>query len=411
MNAKSGAGERTARNFRLSKRIGAVKPSATLAITAMARDLRAQGVDVIGFGAGEPDFDTPEVIVHAAVEALQEGFTRYTASSGIPELRAAIARKLERDNNAIYQPEEIVVTVGAKQALYSIFQVLLDPGDEVIVPAPYWVSYVDLPALAQGAPVVCPLDEENGFDLDPDGVERCLSPSTRAVIVNSPSNPTGAVYSRGAVKAVMELAIKHGFLVITDEIYEKIVYGGAESLCPAGLGDDAWEYTLVVNGFSKAYAMTGWRLGFVAGPRAVIDAIGKFQTQGTNNPTSFVQKAAVVAMDSPDEVFVPMVEEFQKRRDYMVGEFNRMDGVSCFVPQGAFYAFPNVSGLFGRISPSGPIESSAQLCEYLLEEGKIAAVPGSAFGTEGFVRFSYATSMENIRDGMERMADAIFKLK
>ncbi len=411
MNAKSGAGERAARNFRLSERIGAVKPSATLAITAMARDLRAQGVDVIGFGAGEPDFDTPEAIVHAAVEALQEGFTRYTASSGIPELRAAIARKLERDNNAIYQPEEIVVTVGAKQALYSIFQILLDPGDEVIVPAPYWVSYVDLPALAHGTPIVCPLDEENGFDLDPDGIERCLSPATRAVIVNSPSNPTGAVYSRGAVEAVMELAIKHGLLVITDEIYEKIVYGGAEALCPAGLGNDAWEHTLVVNGFSKAYAMTGWRLGFVAGPRAVIDAIGKFQTQGTNNPTSFVQKAAVVAMDSPDEVFAPMVEEFRKRRDYMVGEFNKMDGVSCFVPQGAFYAFPNVGGLFGRSSSSGPIESSAQLCEYLLEEGKIAVVPGSAFGAEGFVRFSYATSMENIRDGMERMADAISKLK
>ncbi len=411
MNAKSGAGERAARNFRLSERIGAVKPSATLAITAMARDLRAQGVDVIGFGAGEPDFDTPEAIVHAAVEALQEGFTRYTASSGIPELRAAIARKLERDNNAIYQPEEIVVTVGAKQALYSIFQVLLDPGDEVIVPAPYWVSYVDLPALAHGTPIVCPLDEENGFDLDPDGIERCLSPATRAVIVNSPSNPTGAVYSRGAVEAVMELAIKHGLLVITDEIYEKIVYGGAEVLCPAGLGNDAWEHTLVVNGFSKAYAMTGWRLGFVAGPRAVIDAIGKFQTQGTNNPTSFVQKAAVVAMASPDEVFAPMVEEFRKRRDYMVGEFNKMDGVSCFVPQGAFYAFPNVGGIFGRSSSSGPIESSAQLCEYLLEEGKIAVVPGSAFGAEGFVRFSYATSMENIRDGMERMADAISKLK
>ncbi len=411
MNAKSGAGERAARNFRLSERIGAVKPSATLAIAAMARDLRAQGVDVIGFGAGEPDFDTPEAIVHAAVEALQEGFTRYTASSGIPELRAAIARKIERDNNAIYQPEEIVVTVGAKQALYSIFQVLLDPGDEVIVPAPYWVSYVDLPALAHGTPIVCPLDEENGFDLDPDGIERCLSPATRAVIVNSPSNPTGAVYSRGAVEAVMELAIKHGLLVITDEIYEKIVYGGAEVLCPAGLGNDAWEHTLVVNGFSKAYAMTGWRLGFVAGPRSVIDAIGKFQTQGTNNPTSFVQKAAVVAMDSPDEVFAPMVEEFRKRRDYMVGEFNKMDGVSCFVPQGAFYAFPNVGGLFGRSSPSGPIESSAQLCEYLLEEGKIAVVPGSAFGAEGFVRFSYATSMENIRDGMERMADAISKLK
>lgn len=410
MRAKPKSDDRVVPDFRLSSRIAAVSPSATIAITSMTRELRSQGVDVIGFGAGEPDFNTPEPIVRAAVEALQKGFTRYTASSGISELRLAIAQKLERDNHAIYQPEEIVVTVGAKQALYSIFQVLLNPGDEVIVPAPYWVSYVDLPALAHGTPVVCPLDDKNGFDLDPEAIERCISPSTRAVIINSPSNPTGAVFSRSAVEAVMEMAIKHGFLVITDEIYEKIVYGNARSICPAGLGDDAWEHTLVVNGFSKAYAMTGWRLGFVAGPRAVIDAIGKFQTQGTNNPTSFVQKAAVVAIESSDEVFAPMIEEFRKRRDFMVGEFNKMDGVSCFVPPGAFYAFPNVSGLLGRSSPSGLIKSSAKLCEYLLENGKIAAVPGSAFGTEGYVRFSYATSMENIRNGMVRMMEAISKL-
>ncbi len=410
MKAKPRSSDSVTPDFRLSRRIDAVKPSATIAITSMARELRSQGVDVIGFGAGEPDFNTPDPIVQAAVEALQKGFTRYTASSGIPELRLAIAQKLERDNHVIYQPEDIVVTVGAKQALYSIFQVLLDPGDEVIVPAPYWVSYVDLPALAHGTPVVCPLDEKNNFDLDPESIERCISPSTRAVIINSPSNPTGAVFSRSAVEAVMEMAIKHGFLVITDEIYEKIVYGSARSFCPAGLDSDAREHTLVVNGFSKAYAMTGWRLGFVAGPRTVIDAIDKFQTQGTNNPTSFVQKAAVVAIESSDELFAPMIEEFQKRRDFMVKEFNMMEGVSCFVPHGAFYAFPNVGGLLERNAPSGPIESSANLCEYLLENGKIAAVPGSAFGTEGYIRFSYATSMENIRNGMARMSEAISKL-
>ncbi|MFQ5692574.1 MAG: pyridoxal phosphate-dependent aminotransferase, partial [Nitrospinota bacterium] len=312
--------------------------------------------------------------------------------------------------HARYRPEEVILTVGAKQAFYSVCQVLLDPGDEVIIPAPYWVSYVDIVSLAGGKPVVCPLSEESGFDLDPDAVARCVTPATRAVVLNSPSNPTGAVYSREAVEAVVRLAEENGFLVVSDEIYEKIIYDGAVHTCAAGLGEAARAHTLVINGFSKAYAMTGWRLGFAAGPKSVIAALNTFQSQGTANPTSFVQKAAVVAMDGPDSVFEPMVREFRRRRDAIVAGLNAIDGVRCAVPRGAFYVFPRVDGLFGR-GPGGAIRSSADLCRYLLEEAKVATVPGSAFGAEGYIRLSYATSMENIRAGVERMGQALARLR
>ena len=411
MNAKAALDEASATKVRLSERITALRPSPTLAITAKARELRAQGVDVIGFGAGEPDFDTPEPIVRAAQEALEEGFTHYTAVGGIQELKEAIARKLLRDNDTAYRPEEIIVTVGAKQAFFSVCQVLLDPGSEVIIPSPYWVSYVDIVALAGGKAVVCPLKEEKGFDLDPEAVERCVTPATRAVVLNSPSNPTGAVYSREAMEAIVRLAVKHGFLVVTDEIYEKIVYDGAVNVCPAGLSEEAREHTIVINGFSKVYAMMGWRLGFAAGPKPVIDALDTFQSQGTANPTSFVQKAAVVAIDSPPSIFEPMVREFKRRRDVIVEGLNAIQGVYCTMPRGAFYAFPRVDDLFGREGPTGKIASSEGLCQYLLEEAKIATVPGSVFGAEGYLRLSYATSMENIQKGIDRMAEAVARLR
>ncbi|MFQ5912099.1 MAG: pyridoxal phosphate-dependent aminotransferase [Nitrospinota bacterium] len=411
MKAKAGLSEPSAPKIKLSERIASLRPSPTLAVTAKARELRERGVDVIGFGAGEPDFDTPEPIIRAAHKALEEGFTRYTAVSGIRELKEAIARKLLRDNDSPYRPDEIIVTVGAKQAYYSVCQVLLDPGAEVIIPSPYWVSYVDIVELAGGKPVICPLREEDGFNLDPDAVEACVTPATRAVLLNSPCNPTGAVYSREAVEAVVRLAVRKGLFLITDEIYEKIIYDGAVNVCPAGLSEEARAHALVINGFSKAYAMTGWRLGFVAGPRSVIDALETFQSQGTTNPTSFVQKAAVVAMDSPASVLEPMVREFERRRDVIVAGLNAIEGVRCTTPRGAFYAFPRVDGLFGREGPAGQVASSEDLCRYLLEEGEIATVPGSAFGAEGHLRLSYATSMENIQKGIDRMAQAVARLR
>ena len=300
--------------------------------------------------------------------------------------------------------------MGAKQAFHSVCQVLLDPGSELIIPSPYWVSYSDIVSLAGGTPVLCPLGEENGFDLDPDAIERCVTPATRAVLINSPSNPTGAVYSRASIEAVVQLALRRGLLVITDEIYEKIIYDEAVHVCPAGLGEEARDRTIVINGFSKAYAMTGWRLGYVAAPGPIVTALDTFQGQGTNNPTSFVQKAAVVAIDSDDSVFEPMVREFKKRRDVIVSGLNAIEGVRCTLPRGAFYAFPRVDGLFGKTGPAGKITTSEGLCRHLLEEGRIAAVPGSAFGAEGYLRLSYATSLENIQTGLDRMAEAVARL-
>ncbi len=410
MKAKPAPGRTAARPVQLSGRIAALRPSPTLAITAQARDLRAQGVDIISFGAGEPDFNTPEPIVREAKLALDEGFTQYTAVGGIPELKEGIARKLLRDNGCEYRPDEIIITVGAKQAFHSVCQVLLDPGSELIIPSPYWVSYSDIVSLAGGTPVLCPLGEENGFDLDPDAIERCVTSATRAVLINSPSNPTGAVYSRASIEAVVQLALRRGLLVITDEIYEKIIYDEAVHVCPAGLGEEARDRTIVINGFSKAYAMTGWRLGYVAGPRPIVTALDTFQGQGTNNPTSFVQKAAVVAIDSDDSVFEPMVREFKKRRDVIVSGLNAIEGVRCTLPRGAFYAFPRVDGLFGKTGSAGKITTSEGLCRHLLEEGRIAAVPGSAFGAEGYLRLSYATSLENIQTGLDRMAEAVARL-
>jgi aspartate aminotransferase len=395
----------------LAQRAEGITPSPTLAIDALAKKMKAAGVDVIGFGAGEPDFDTPRHIKEAAGEALEKGFTKYTASSGIEELRAAICEKLAKENGLGYTPGDVVVSCGAKHSLWNVFQALVGSGDEVVIPSPYWVSYAEQVKLCGGKPVFAETREETGFGLDPSAIENCVSGRTKAVIINSPNNPTGAVYGRKELAAVAELARERDLFIVSDEIYEKMAYGqGHVSI--ASLSPDAKERTIVVNGFSKAYAMTGWRLGYAAGPKKVMAAISDMQSHCTSNPTSFAQKGALAALNGPQECVGEMVAEFAKRRRLIVDGLRKIPGISCAEPGGAFYAFPNVSGLFGKATPAGNVISgSADFAKYLLEDANVAVVPGSAFGSDAHARLSYATSSENISRGLARIAEAAGNLR
>jgi aspartate aminotransferase len=397
--------------MKLSSRLNRIKPSATLAITAKAAALRAAGRDVIGFGAGEPDFDTPENIRKAAIEAIEAGFTRYTPVGGIDELKDAIVDKLKRDNHLSYKRSQIVVSCGAKHSLYNLAQVLFEEGDEVIIPGPYWVSYPDIVVLADATPVIVQTEEKNGFKLTAELIERAVGMRTKALILNSPSNPTGAAYSLDELKSLAEVLVKKDVLVISDDIYEKILYDGFSFNNIASACEAMVPKTIVVNGVSKAYAMTGWRIGYAAGPEEVIASIDKIQSQNTSNPTSISQKAAVAALQGDQGALSTMVEEFQKRRNYIVSALNAINGVSCLRPQGAFYVFPNISGLFGKSTGSTVIKSSADLAAYLLDEANVAVVSGDSFGDDRYIRLSYANSMQNIKKGMERIAEAISKLK
>ncbi len=397
--------------IRLSRRARMLKPSATLAITAKAKALRAQGVDVIGFGAGEPDFDTPETIKRRAVEAIEQGFTKYTPVGGIEELKEAIIRRFADDYGLTYQKNEISVACGAKHSLYNIAQVLFDEGDEVVIPAPYWVSYPEQVRLAGAEPRIVVTHEDEGFKLTPDALRRAITPRTRALILNYPSNPTGATYTRRELEGLVEVALEAGLWIVSDEIYDKIIYPPASHTPVAALGDEVKRATLFVNGVSKSYSMTGWRIGFAAGDARVIAAMNNLQGQCTSNPASISQVASVEAFSGSQDVVREMVAEFAKRKDYIVGRLNAVPGIECFDPQGAFYVFPNVSSLFGRSTPGGrTIENSVDFTEYLLEEAKVAVVPGIEFGAEGYVRISYATSMDNIVEGMDRIEKAVAKL-
>lgn len=394
----------------LADRVKSIKPSPTLAMDAKAKEMKAAGVDVISFGVGEPDFDTPENIKEAAVKALKDGFTKYTPVPGIPALRQAIADKLKADNAVDYIPEEIIVSCGAKHSLYNAAQALYNRGDEIIIPAPYWVSYPDQALLNDATPVIVKTREDNSFMIDPGDLEKAVTKKTKALVLNYPSNPTGLTYSKDVLKSVADLAVKHDFYVISDEIYEKMLYDGAVHVSIASLGEEIKKRTLLINGLSKSHAMTGWRIGYTAGPAEVIKAMSKIQSQSTSNPTSFAQVAAVEALKGPQDFLPKMIAEFDKRRKYIVGELNAMDGVSCKMPNGAFYAFPNVSALLQKSVDGKTISNSSELAAYLLEEAKIALVPGSAFGLEGYIRMSYATSMENIEKGVERLKTALAKL-
>ncbi len=395
----------------ISERANRVKPSPTLTMDTKAKEMKAGGIDVISFGVGEPDFDTPEHIKEAAIRALRDGKTKYTAAAGIPELKEAIAAKLLRDNGLAYKPTEIIVSCGAKHSLYNAFQAILSPGDEVIIPAPYWVSYPAQVLLNDGVPVIAETREEDGFNLEPEHLASLITSRTKAIILNYPSNPTGLAYERKTLEAVAEIAVKHDLIVISDEVYEKLLYDGAEHISIASVSEEVKRRTLLVNGLSKSHAMTGWRIGYTSGPEDIIKAMTKIQGQSTSNPNSIAQWAAVEALIGPEDFLEPMLREFDKRRRYLVTELNEAEGITCMMPQGAFYAFPNVSGILGRKGPDGVIKDTSELAMYLLEKARVALVPGSAFGKEGFLRISYATSMENIEEGLRRIRGALERLQ
>ena len=394
--------------MKLAKRLDAVKPSPTLAITAKAREMKSKGIDVVGFGAGEPDFDTPVLVKDAAKLALDQGFTKYTPTNGIPELREAIAASIERDHKLKYAPNEVLVSCGGKHALYNLFQALLDDGDEVVIFAPYWVSYADMVRVSGGTPVVVETTVEQGFDPTPEQIRGAFSEKTRAVILNSPSNPTGAMLSRRTLETVIGLAKGKEILIVSDDIYDKLVYRGkfenVLDLDPSLRGQVA-----LVNGASKTYSMTGWRIGWTAGPQPLIAAMQKLQDNSTSNATSIAQKAALAALTHPG---IPAEVEkmrttFDARRKHIVARLNAVPGLKCFDPAGAFYAFPNVTALLGKKAPgaSAPLGTDTALSDLLLDKHQVAVVPGSAFGAPGHLRLSFATSMEQIDKGCDRILE------
>jgi aspartate aminotransferase len=394
----------------LADRTKLIKPSVTLAIAAKAGKLRSQGVDVVNFSAGEPDFDTPEHIKAAAVDALRKGMTKYTDVKGIEPLREAIAQKYRHEHGLNYRKEDVLVSCGAKHSLYNILQAVVNPGDEVLIPAPYWVSYSDMALLAGGVPRLIPTDESTGFRIEPEQLQAALTPKTRVFLLNSPCNPTGATYNRDQLLAIAGILEKHDCLILTDDIYEKIIYDGFEvhnlvTLCPTFK-----ERTLIVNGVSKTYAMTGWRIGYALGPEDVIAAGAKIQSQSTSNPTSIAQAAALEAIRGAQDTVAMMVREFQKRRDVIVERLNKIAGIRCLKPEGAFYVFPNISGLLGKTAEGKQLSSPCDVADYLLDEAKVAGVPGEDFGSQQHIRFSYATSLEDIEKGCMRIRDAVSKL-
>ncbi|TKB82030.1 MAG: pyridoxal phosphate-dependent aminotransferase, partial [Nitrospira sp.] len=372
--------------------------------------LVAQGVDVIDFASGEPDFDTPDHAKAAAEAAIRTGFTKYTPSSGTDELRHAIAKKLEADHGLRYDKSQILVSCGAKHSLYNLAEAFYEAGDEVIIPTPYWVSYSDQVLLNDATPVFLPTVEEEGYAIARTRLESVITPRSKAIIVNSPCNPTGAMYDRATLEVIADVALRHDLLIVSDEIYEKICYDGITQTSIASLSPDVCARTVVINGVSKAYAMTGWRIGYAAGPKDLLTAMANIQSQSTSNATSISQKAAVAAINAGDEFPSRMVKEFDRRRRLMVQRLNQMPGVRCRLPQGAFYAFPNVSGVFHRRGPQGPLTTPTDVATYLLTEARIAAIPGEPFGSSAHVRLSYATSYEAVATGMDRMEAALRKL-
>jgi len=391
----------------ISRRVKAIKPSPTLTITAKARAMKAEGIDVIGFGAGEPDFDTPDHIKKAAIKALENGFTKYTAAGGTDELKDAVIGKFKRDNGLDYDRTQILVSCGGKHSLYNLAQVLFDTGDEVIIPSPYWVSYPPIVTLADALPVILETTEESGFKMDPDKLRRAITKRTKALVLNSPCNPSGTTYTESELREIADIVLEKGIYVISDEIYEKIVYDGFQSVSIASLDNEIKERTIIAHGVSKTYSMTGWRIGFTAGPSSIIEAMNKIQGQSTSNPTSISQKASQEALSGPQDVVEAMVGEFQKRRDYIIDRLNSLEGITCVKPAGAFYAFPNFSSYLGKSFREKPIRNSVDLADYLLDFAQVAVVPGAAFGTEGFERLSFATSMENIEIGIDRIEKAL----
>ncbi|HBD08269.1 MAG TPA: aspartate aminotransferase [Syntrophobacteraceae bacterium] len=397
--------------MRLSQRATRIKPSATLTINAKAKALKQKGVKVISFGVGEPDFDTPLHIQAAAIEAIRDGHTRYTAVSGINELRDAIVDTVQKDYGLTYRRDNVLVSCGGKHALYNLFQTLLDPDDEVIIPAPFWVSYPDMVELTGAKSVEVPTREIDGFKLRPEQLEKVLTPKTRMLILNSPSNPTGAHYRRDELDALAETILRHNLTVLSDDIYYRILFDGQEWVNMAMLGERLKERTFIANGVSKSYCMTGWRIGYLVGDAAVLSAASKIQSQSTSNPCSIAQWASVAALNGPQEDVEKMVQIFQERCSYVLKRLAEIPGVTCYKPNGAFYVFPNFSCTFGKSVDGRVIKGSLDLADYLMEKANVAVVPGSAFGEDSCLRFSYAISMEELTEGFDRISRAIAALK
>ena len=396
--------------MKLAARVSRIAPSPTLAMAATAKAMAAQGVDIVDFSTGEPDFDTPEPVKAAAEAAIRAGFTKYTPSSGIDELRGAIVEKLSAELGVRYEKSQVLVSCGAKHSLYNLAEALLEAGDEIIIPTPYWVSYSDQALLNDATPILMPTREDEGYAVRPADLERLITPKTKAILVNSPCNPTGATYDRSTLEQIAAVAIRHDLIVISDEIYEKVLYDGASHVSIASLGPEIAARTVIINGVSKAYAMTGWRIGYAAGPKELITAMANIQSQSTSNPCSIAQKAAVAALRLGEPFTLKMVEEFSRRRKTIVEGLNNIPGVTCLMPRGAFYAFPNINGLLGKRGPSGMLKTPNEIANYLLNDAHIAVVPGEPFGSHDHLRLSYATSMTNITRGLERLGQAFAKL-
>lgn len=387
----------------LSRKALQVSASPTLAIDAKFKAMKADGIDVIGFGCGEPDFDTPDNIKEAAIAAIKEGQTKYTPASGTLALKKAICEKLKRDNGLDYTPANIVVSNGAKHSLMNAFDAIINPGDEIIVPAPYWVSYTEMIKMADGVPVIIETKEEDGFEFTPEQLKAAITPKTKALVLNSPSNPTGMLYEEEKLRKIAEIIVEHDLFVVSDEIYENLIYDGNKHVSIASFNDEIKDRTIIINGVSKSYAMTGWRIGFTAANEAVTKAMSNMQSHAASNPSSISQAAALEAYNGTQDTVEEMRKVFEERRNYMVERINSIEGVSCKKPEGAFYVMMNIKDIFGREIGGKVINTSDDFCEVLLEKSLVALVPGSGFGIEGYVRWSYATSMENIVKGLDRL--------
>jgi len=382
-----------------------------MAVTAKAKRLKASGADIISFGAGEPDFDTPQRIKDAAAKAMADGFTKYTPAGGIDELKDAVVIKFRYGNGLEYTRDQIIISCGAKHSLYNVCQVLLEKDDELLIPRPYWVSYPEFAHLAEATPVYCSLDQENGFDLDIEALKGMISDKTRAVVINSPSNPTGGIYSPERLKAVVDLAIKYDFWIISDEVYEHLVYDGQKHFSIASISDQARERTIVVNGVSKAYSMTGWRIGYLAAPKEIAKAVSSLQSHSTSNPTSIAQMAALEALRGSQDELYAWRQEFERRRNLIFERLVLMPGVDCPLPGGAFYVMPSFEKVMGARFQGKEISNTLELADYFLTECKIACVPGEGFGAPGYLRFSFALSQEGIEKGMDRLEEGLGRLK
>jgi aspartate aminotransferase len=394
----------------LSKRAKNISASLTLAISAKANKLKAAGEDVVSFGAGEPDFDTPEYICEAAREALEIGFTRYTSASGYEDLKTAVRDKFQRDNDLEYGTDQIIVSNGAKHSLFNTFQAILNPGDEVIIPVPYWLTYPETVKMGGGTPVYLETKEEEDFKINIDKFKNMINENTKALILNSPSNPTGSIYNKEELEEIAEVAVENEIIVVADEIYEKIVYDDNEHISIASLNDEIKDLTVVINGVSKSYAMTGWRIGYAAGPKKIIEIMSNIQSHATSNPNSIAQYASNAGLRGDHSFMEERRKKFEERRDYMYDKINSIDGLSCLKPGGAFYIMMNIENIIGKKINNQKIKDSFSFADYLLDEKLVAVVPGVAFGADNFIRLSYANSLENIKKGLNRVEEFVAEL-